>query len=112
MEWLTEKILRDVERRSDGYYLFLRDRTELAELFDDSGRDATAKDVAERVLGEDYYEDFYDSTNNVYEDVIEELDVENVIKLRNYIFINKLNNAYSFYSNWRKRDAQFSIGIT
>jgi hypothetical protein len=86
LEWITGKILTDVERRSDGYYLFLRGREELAELFDDSGRDVTAKEVAERVLHEDYYEDFYDSTNNVYEDVIEELDVENVIKLRNYIF--------------------------
>lgn len=68
LEWLTKYILRDVERRSDGYYLQLRDRTELAELFDDSGRDVTAKDVAERVLGEDYYEDFYESTYNVYEE--------------------------------------------
>lgn len=86
LEWITGNILTDVEKRSDGYYLFLRDRTELAELFDDSGRDTTAKDVAERVLGEDYHEDFYDSTNNVYEDVIEELDEININKLKNYIF--------------------------
>jgi len=86
LEWITEKMLRDVQKRSDGYYLRLKDSKELAELFDDSGRDSTAKDVAEHVLGEDYHEDFYDSTHNVYEDVIEELDVENVIKLRNYIF--------------------------
>ena len=79
LEWITKNILRDVEIRSDGYYLRLRDRTELAELFDNRGRDTTAKDVAEHVLGEDYYEDFYDSTNNVYEDVIEELDVKTEI---------------------------------
>jgi len=86
LEWITGKILTDVERRSDGYYLFLRDRTELAELFDNSGRDTTAKDVAERVLGEDYHEDFYESTNNVYEDVIEELNETNENKLKHYIF--------------------------
>jgi hypothetical protein len=103
LEWITGKILTDVEKRSDGYYLFLRDRTELAELFDDSGRDATAKEVAERVLGEDYYEDFYDSTNNVYEDVIEELDVENVIKLRNYIFREIGNVEFSL----EKYDSDF-----
>ena len=108
LEWLTEKILRDVERRSDGYYLFLRDRTELAELFDDSGRDVTAKDVAERVLGEDYYEDFYDSTHNVYEDVIEELDVENVIKLKNHIFREIGNVEFSL----EKYDSEFFEGLS
>jgi hypothetical protein len=86
LEWITGKILTDVERRSDGYYLFLRGREELAELFDDSGRDVTAKEVAERVLHEDYYEDFYDSTDDVYRDVIDELDPDNIIKLKNYIF--------------------------
>lgn len=86
LDWVTKKILTDVEKRSDGYYLYLRDRTELAELFDDRGRDATARGAAERVLGEDYWEDFYDSTNNVYEDVIEELDEPNKNKLKHYIF--------------------------
>jgi len=108
LEWLTGNILTDVERRSDGYYLFLRDRTELAELFDDSGRDTTAKDVAERVLGEDYWEDFYESTNNVYEDVIEELDVENVIKLRNYIFREIGNVEFSL----DKYDSDFFEGLS
>ena len=108
LEWLTETILRDVERRSDGYYLLLRDRTELAELFDDSGRDGTAKDAAERVLGEDYWEDFYDSTHNVYEDVIEELDVENVIKLRNHIFREIGNVEFSL----EKYDSEFFEGLS
>ena len=108
LEWLTKNILRDVERRSDGYYLHLRDRTELAELFDDRGRDTTAKDVAERVLGEDYWEDFYDSTHNVYEDVIEELDVENVIKLRNHIFREIGNVEFSL----EKYDSEFFEGLS
>ena len=108
LEWLTKNILRDVERRSDGYYLHLRDRTELAELFDDSGRDTTAKDAAERVLGEDYWEDFYDSTHNVYEDVIEELDVENVIKLRNHIFREIGNVEFSL----EKYDSEFFEGLS
>jgi len=108
LEWLTEKILRDVERRSDGYYLRLRDRTELAELFDGSGRDTTAKDAAERVLDEDYYEDFYDSTNNVYEDVIEELNVENVIKLRHHIFREIGNVEFSL----EKYDSEFFEGLS
>ena len=108
LEWLTKNLLRDVERRSDGYYLHLRDRTELAELFDDRGRDGTAKDAAERVLGEDYWEDFYDSTHNVYEDVIEELDVENVIKLRNHIFREIGNVEFSL----EKYDSEFFEGLS
>jgi hypothetical protein len=86
LEWITEKMLRDVQKRSDGYYLRLKDATELAELFDDSGRNTTAKDAAEHVLGEDYWEDFSISTHNVYEDVIEDLDEVNINKLRSHIF--------------------------
>lgn len=108
LEWLTKTILRDVERRSDGYYLHLRDRTELAELFDDSGRDGTAKDAAERVLGEDYWEDFYDSTHNVYEDVIEELDEVNINKLRSYIFREIGNVEFSL----EKYDSEFFEGLS
>ena len=108
LEWLTKNILRDVERRSDGYYLRLRDRTELAELFDDSGRDTTAKDAAERVLGEDYWEDFYDSTHNVYEDVIEELDEVNINKLKSYIFREIGNVEFSL----EKYDSEFFEGLS
>lgn len=108
LEWLTKNILRDVERRSDGYYLRLRDRTELSELFDDSGRDGTAKDAAERVLGEDYWEDFYDSTHNVYEDVIEELDEVNINKLRSYIFREIGNVEFSL----EKYDSEFFEGLS
>ena len=108
LEWLTKTILRDVERRSDGYYLHLRDRTELAELFDDRGRDTTAKDVAEHVLGEDYWEDFYDSTHNVYEDVIEELDEVNINKLKSYIFREIGNVEFSL----EKYDSEFFEGLS
>ena len=108
LEWLTKNILRDVERRSDGYYLHLRDRTELAELFDDRGRDTTAKDVAEHVLGEDYWEDFYDSTHNVYEDVIEELDEVNINKLKSYIFREIGNVEFSL----EKYDSEFFEGLS
>jgi hypothetical protein len=108
LEWLSGNLLTDVEKRSDGYYLFLRDRQELAELFDDRGRDATAKDVAERVLDEDYYEDFYDSTDDVYRDVIDELDPENIIKLKNYIF-REIGNVELSLENY---DSEFFEGLS
>ena len=108
LEWVSGNLITDVEKKSDGYYLFLRDREELAELFDDSGRDATAKDVAERVLQEDYYEDFYDSTNNVYRDVIDELDPENIIKLKNYIF-REIGNVELSLENY---DSEFFEGLS
>ena len=108
LEWLSGNLLTDVEKRSDGYYLFLRDRQELAELFDDRGRDTTAKEVAERVLQEDYYEDFYDSTNDVYRDVIDELDPENIIKLKNYIF-REIGNVELSLENY---DSEFFEGLS
>jgi hypothetical protein len=108
LEWISGNLLTDVEKRSDGYYLFLRDRQELAELFDDRGRDTTAKEVAERVLDEDYYEDFYDSTDDVYRDVIDELDPENILKLKNYIF-REIGNVELSLENY---DSEFFEGLS
>jgi hypothetical protein len=108
LEWISGNLLTDVEKRSDGYYLFLRDRQELAELFDDRGRDTTAKEVAERVLDEDYYEDFYDSTDDVYRDVIDELDPENILKLKNHIF-REIGNVELSLENY---DSEFFEGLS
>jgi hypothetical protein len=108
LEWISGNLLTDVEKRSDGYYLFLRDRQELAELFDDRIRNTTAKEVAERVLDEDYYEDFYDSTDDVYRDVIDELDPENILKLKNHIF-REIGNVELSLENY---DSEFFEGLS
>jgi hypothetical protein len=51
-KYICDNILTDVEVRSDGYWLRLRDRDELAVFFDDTGRDGTAQDIAKHVFSD------------------------------------------------------------
>lgn len=83
--YITQYLLTDVEIRDDGFWLYLRDRDELSALFDDRGRDATAKNVADHVFSEDMWDPFWDTTSDVYSDVIEELDESNLQHLGNYV---------------------------
>jgi hypothetical protein len=85
LKYICDNILTDVEMRSDGFWLYLRDREELAVFFDDRGRDATAKDVAKHVFSEDMWDPYWDTTSDVYRDVIEELDDNNEKHLGEYI---------------------------
>jgi len=75
----------DVEVKDDGHYLVINDREDLADLFDDRGRDTTARDVAKAVFGEDMWEPYHDTTDDVYRDVIEELNPENIERLKTYM---------------------------
>lgn len=77
--------LSDVEKKEDGYYVTLRDITDLSDLFQGSSRDFSPKDVVKSVLSEDYWEPFWDTTDNVYRDVIEELNDENLKYLKEII---------------------------
>jgi len=86
LKYICDNLLTDVEMRSDGFWLRLRDREELAEFFDDRGRDGTAKDVAKHVFSEDMWEPYWDTTSDVYRDVIEDLDDNNQKHLGEYIF--------------------------
>lgn len=85
LNYVCEKYITDVYPMKDGYYLFLSSRDELAKLFSSSGRNYSAKDVAERVLGDDSMEAFDSTTYDVYSDVIEELDEKNTRYLADYI---------------------------
>jgi hypothetical protein len=85
LNMICEKYITDVYPMKDGYYLLLSSRDELAKLFSSSGRNYSAKDVAERVLGEDSMEAFDRTTYDVYSDVIEELDEKNTRYLADYI---------------------------
>jgi hypothetical protein len=88
LKYICDNIITDVYPMDGGYYLYLRDRTELAVLFDNSGRDTTPRNVAENVLGEDYWEPYWDTTDDVYRDVIDDLNGENLQHLANYIVKN------------------------
>ena len=85
--------LDDIVIKDDGYYLYITDRTDLAQLFYNGGRDTSARDVAESVLGEDndMWDRWGNTTDDVYRDVIEELDAENIGHLKKYM-LNVLTN--------------------
>jgi len=88
LKYICDNIITDVYPMDGGYYLYLRDRTELAVLFNNSGRDTTSRDAAENVLGEDFWDPYWDTTDDVYRDVIDELNEENLQHLANYIVKN------------------------
>jgi hypothetical protein len=85
LKYICDNIITDVYYMDGGYYLYLREREELANLFSNSGRDYSARDAAEKVLGEDWWEPYYDTSDDVYRDVIDELNEENKNHLSNYI---------------------------
>jgi hypothetical protein len=96
LNYICNNILTDVEIRDDGYWLRLRDRDELAEFFKSSSRrsDYDIQEIAKSVLGDNGldYEYFYNTTYDVYSDVIEELNEKNIQHLANYILKNIGNN--------------------
>ena len=77
--------LGDIDEINGEYYLNISELTDLAELFKSYSRDVSPRDVAEKVLGEDYWEAFWDTTDNVYRDVIDELNPQNLEYLKEYI---------------------------
>lgn len=85
IEYIIGNYLTDVENRNGEYWLKLSDREDLAKLFRGGSRDYSARDAAKAVLGEDGYEPYWDTTDDVYRDVIEELNEENLKYLGEYI---------------------------
>ena len=83
--FIAEKVINsDITIRDGKYYLHLRDREDLSELFY-HGRDST-RDLVASMLKEDWWEPYWDTTNDVYSDVIEELTPENYEKVKNKAF--------------------------
>ena len=91
LKFICDNLLTDVELRGEDYYLRLNDREELSEFFKDYSRDTSPKDVSKAVLGEDYWEPYWDTTNDIYTDVIEVLDKENLAVISHYI-IDRIGN--------------------
>jgi hypothetical protein len=79
--------LSDVIYKDNTYYLYLRDREDLSELFYGGGRDTSARDVAKAVLGEDndMFERWGNTTDDIYRDVVEELNPENIERLKKHM---------------------------
>ena len=87
MEYITENLLTDVSIRRDGFYLYLRDREELSNLYCGSYRGEGARYVAKLILGEDGlgHDWYYDSSVKPY-NTIDELNDANTTALKDIIF--------------------------
>lgn len=77
--------LDDIESKDDGYYLRITDKEDLAELFDNSGRNLTARDYVKAIFGEDNWDHYSNTTDDIYRDVIEELNPENIERLKQHM---------------------------
>ena len=78
--------LGDVELVDGIPHIILNDRGELSSLFCDGNRYDISQDTVESILsGEHDREFYYDSTDDVYRDVIQELTKENLNRLKEYI---------------------------
>lgn len=85
---ICETRLGDVEFDEKGkVYLVRHNRSDLAVLFCDNRRDDLSIDTIEKILGNDsdFYEPYWETTDDVYRDVIDELDKENIERLKKYI---------------------------
>ena len=86
--------LDDIVIKDDGYYLYVKDREDLAELFYNGGRDTSARDVAKMVLGDDMdWDRWGNTTDDIYRDVVEELNPENIELLKKHML--------SVLTNWK-----------
>jgi hypothetical protein len=82
--FITSDLLTDVEIRPDGFYLYLKDREELANFYCGGRNDV--KYVAHQIFSEDGLNyDYYDSGAKPYETVTE-LDDANLTKLKDVIY--------------------------
>jgi hypothetical protein len=85
IKYITDDLITDVEIRDDGFYLYLKDREELANFFCHSSRDTSPEDIAKKVLNDDSFEWYYNDSIKPSE-VIDELDESNIDRLKNRIY--------------------------
>ena len=81
-----EKLLEDVEIIDGVPNLIVSTQSEFAQLFCDNGRNEMSVNTIESILDGEHDNDyFYDSSDDIYGDVIEELTKENLKRLKEYI---------------------------
>jgi hypothetical protein len=84
-KWVLS-LVNDVVYKDGVYYLDVDDRSDLSKLFCDGGRNDISRDTIESILsGESDWEPYWDTTENVYRDVVEELNEDNLKRLNEYI---------------------------
>jgi hypothetical protein len=89
LEFILDKYISDVTKEGDDYYLRLRDREEISSFFEGSGGRRNKTDssyiVSQIFSDNDFFEPFDDTTNDIYNDVIEMLNAKNKDLLCNSI---------------------------
>jgi hypothetical protein len=87
-KWIPT-VLDDVIFKDGIFYLEINNRSDLSKVFCKNDRNGLSRDTIESILdGENDWEPMWDTTENVYRDVIEELDESNLIRLKEYIVLN------------------------
>ena len=88
-KWVPS-LLNDIVIENGQVYLEVSDRGDLAQLFCDGHRYDLSRSTIEQILGndQDVFEPYWETTENVYRDVIEELTPENDKRLQEYIVEN------------------------
>lgn len=109
LQYVCDHLLTDVENRGGQYWLYLRDREELADFFKEYSRNTSPYDLAKAIFNEDdFFERFWDTTDNVYRDVIDDLNDENKNRLAHYIVKNIGNQELSLEDYDDELFTQFS----
>lgn len=78
INFICESVINsDITKEGDSWYLHLNDQEDLGDLFYHGNREST-RNLVKSVLGEDSWEPYWDTTDDVYRDVVEELNDENL----------------------------------
>jgi len=80
VNFICENVINsDLIKKGDDWYLYLNDQEDLSELFYD-GREST-KDLVKSFFSDGHWEPYWDTTDDIYRDVVEELNNKNLKKL-------------------------------
>jgi hypothetical protein len=84
----------DVVKIGDKIYLNFNDIRNLSDFFcnEEFRREMTSGEISNAVLSDDFWEPYSDTVNDLYDDVIEELTPENLVKLGN-ILLRQIGNT-------------------
>jgi hypothetical protein len=86
-KWVPS-LLNDVVYKDGVYYLDVDDRGELSKLFCDGRNDISRSTIEGILSGESDWDPYWNTTDDVYRDVVEELNEDNLKLLGEYIVSN------------------------
>ena len=85
LDYILDNFISDVTKEGSDYYLRLRDSEEISNFFEGGGRTSSRYIVSQIFSDNDFFEPFDNTTNDIYNDVIQNLNPKNKDLLCNYI---------------------------